>query len=96
MKNINNFAKVTFAITVISIFIFFISKIPIPNYISFVLLFNAIISITYLIVKFTTTTFNMNIVKLVIANICINIIMLIIYLIPYFKTFWWIFMESAE
>mgnify|MGYP007026480585 CR=1 FL=1 len=91
----NNFPKILLLITIISAVSIFLTTEPFSNYNSFILILNSFTSIVYLIYRNATNT-AINNLKLHLLNIFLNFSIFIVFLLPFFRTMWWILMESAE
>jgi len=90
-----NFARVLILISILStVSILFTAK-PFSVYLSFILILNSFTSIVYLIYGNATNT-AINNLKLHLLNKFLNFSIFIGFLLQFFRTMWWILMESAE
>ena len=89
------FPEILILIAIISAVSIYLTTEPFSNYISFILILNSFTSIVYLIYRNATNT-SINNLKLHLLNIFLNFSIFFIYLLPFFRKMWWIFMESAE
>ncbi len=90
-----NFSRILLLITIVSAVAIYLTAEPFSVYLSFILILNSFTSIVYLIYRNSTNT-AINELKLHLLNIFLNFSIFFVFLLPFFRNMWWIFMESAE